>query len=145
MTIFMVLKYDDRVICEDSLRNTKIKDYIDGFSLDIRINYYRGLQVSCISEISLVVDGEKISDENICFAINGKSFSLSELPYLFAEFWNIHDRATLYVEKEGGLEEGEHDIQLTLHFRSPYMQIAPRTYATIDSSASKTVCLQPGQ
>jgi hypothetical protein len=78
------------------------------------------------------------------FCINGKKFSISQLKDLYAEFWGLRDTVNLEIYNNG-LLEGEHDVELTLHFRSPYMKFAPRFYGTIDSSSRKRMTLIPNK
>lgn len=140
-TKFMILGFGDHVLCDDSLRLVRQGDNLQSLLLDIRFNYYRGLHLSNITEFELKMDGNVIPSGNIIFHLKGKEFAISQLPDLYTEFWGIKERATLecYI---GPVAEGEHDIELTLRFRSPYMQFAPGVYASIDSSARKTMSLR---
>lgn len=140
-TKYLVLGYDDYVICDDSFRLIKRGEKLNSLKMDIRLNYYRGLHLSNMTEFELKIDGEVVPEANIIFQLNGKEFAISQLPHLFAEFWGVKQRATLELFI-GPVEEGEHDIELTMRFRSPYMQFAPGIYATIDSSARKTLPLR---
>jgi hypothetical protein len=140
-TKFMVLGFKDHVICDDSLRLIKRGDKLQSLMLDIRFNYYRGLHLSNITEFGLKMDGKGIPPANIIFHIKDKEFAVSQLPDLFSEFWGIKERATLECFI-GPVAEGEHDIELTMMFRCPYMQFAPGVYASIDSSARKTLVLR---
>ena len=140
-TKYLVLGYSDYVICDDSFRLIRRSEKLQSLMLDIRLNYYRGLHLSNITEFELKLDGEVVPESNIKFQLNGKEFAVSQLPHLFAEFWGIKKRATLefFIDP---VAEGEHDIELTMRLRSPYMQFAPGIYATIDSSARKTLPLR---
>jgi len=140
-TKYLVLGYDDYVICDDSFRLIKRGEKLQSVMLDIRLNYYRGLHLSNMTEFELKIDGEVVPETSIIFQLNGKEFAISQLPQLFAEFWGIKQRATLKLFT-GPMAEGKHDIELTMRFRSPYMRFAPGVYATIDSSARKTLSLR---
>jgi hypothetical protein len=140
-TKYLVLGFTDYVICDDSLRLIKRGKDLQSIMLDIRLNYYRGLHLSNITEFELKLDGQVIPASNIIFQIKGKEFAIHQLPDLYAEFWGIKERVTL--EFFGSqIAEGAHDIELTLRFRSPYMRFAPGVYATIDSSARKRLTLR---
>jgi hypothetical protein len=139
-TVFIKLGFDNKVLCEKSFRNIYLNEVPVGFNLGINLNYYRGLHVSCIEKLEVKVDGEILPEHLYLFCINGKKFSISQLKDLYAEFWGIKDTANLEIYNNG-LSDGEHDVELTLHFRSPYMKFAPRFYGTIDSSARKTMTL----
>lgn len=137
---FLKLGFDDRVLRRESFRNIYLNGNKVGFNLGIRLNYYRGQHVSTIEHLALNVDGQAIPPHLMLFVINGKKFTPSQLPDLYAEFWSL--RTTAYLEVyNGGLSEGEHDIELTLHLRIPYMKFAPRTYGSLDSSARQKMVL----
>ena len=139
-TKFIKLGFEDNVLCEQSFRNIILNRVPVGFQLGINLNYYRGLHVSCIEKLEVKVDGEKIPEHLICFCINGKKFTLSQLKDLYAEFWGIKNTARLEIYNSG-LSAGEHDVELTLELRSPYMRFAPRIYGAIDGSARKRMTL----
>ncbi|WP_160719261.1 C-glycoside deglycosidase beta subunit domain-containing protein [Bacillus sp. USDA818B3_A] len=139
-TVFIKLAFNDKVLCEKSFHNIYLNGVPVGFNLGINLNYYRGLHVSCIEKIEVKVDGEILPEQLYLFFINGKKFSINQLKDLYAEFWGIKQTANLEIYNNG-LPEGEHEIELTLHFRSPYMKFAPRIYGTIDSSSWKKMTL----
>jgi Domain of unknown function (DUF6379) len=143
-TVFIKLGFDQKVLCEKRFRNILLNEKQVGFNLGINLNYYRGLHVSCIEKLEVKVNGEVIPEQLYLFCINGKKFSISQLKDLYAEFWGIRDTANLEIYNNG-LSEGEHDVELTLHFRSPYMKFAPRFYGTIDSSSRKRMTLIPNK
>jgi hypothetical protein len=140
-TKFMVLGYKNQVICDDSLRLVKQGGRLQSLLLDIRLNYYRGLHLSNITKFDLKMDGKAIPAANIIFRLKDKEFAVSQLPDLYTEFWGIKERVTLECFI-GPVAEGEHDIELTMLLRCPYMQFAPGVYSSIDSSARKTLVLR---
>lgn len=137
---FLKLSFDDRVLPQKDFKNLYLNGNKIGFNLGVRLNYYRGQHVSTVENLGLKINGEPISDHLILFCINGKKFTLSQLPDLYAEFWSLRTTAHLEVYN-GGLPEGEHDIELTLHLRIPYMKFAPRVYGSLDSSVHQKLFL----
>ncbi len=140
-TKYLVLGFGDQVICSDSLRLVRHNDKLQSLKLDIRFNYYRGLHLSNITTFELKLDGNVVPNSNIIFKLRDKEFAIDELKDMYTEFWGVKDRATLECFI-GPVAEGNHDVDLTLRFRSPYMQFAPGVYATIDSSARKEMSLR---
>jgi hypothetical protein len=106
----------------------------------VYLNYYRGLPVSCIERLEVKLDGEAVPSHLICAVVNEKKFAVEQLKDLHAEFWGIRKSIDLEIYN-GGLEPGEHEVDLTLHLRNPYMRFAPRVYGAIDSSASRKMAL----
>lgn len=138
----MKLGFDNKVLQEDSLRNIRVNGKTVGFHVGIHLNYYRGLHVSCVEKLELKVDGKTVPEDRIVFGINGKRFTISQLKYLFSEFWGVKTMARLEVYDGAGLDEGEHDVELTLELRNESMRFGPGIYGTIDGSARKTLTLQ---
>lgn len=113
-----------------------------GYQFDIRLSYYRGHFLSVIDEFKVKVDDFEVPTERIKFCINGKEFSPVEFDKCYTEFWQVIEPATIKVIYPGGLPEGEHKIDVTLFFRSPYMPIGPdHMYMLVDSCGSKTLTI----
>ena len=139
-TRFMKLGFEERVLSDRHFRPITLNGRVIGFNLGLYLNYYRGLPVSCVENLELKVDGEAVPPHLLCAVINEKKFAIEQLSGLHAEFWGIRKRIDLEVYN-GGLEPGEHEVELTLHLRNPYMRFAPRVYGMIDGSASKRMVL----
>lgn len=128
------------VIVDNSLKNIWLGGAKIGYQFDVRLSYYRGHFLSVIDELSVRLDGQEVAQERLRFHLNGKSFGVCELRECYTEFWNLLDAATISVEQPGGLPVGEHEVDLTLVFRSPYMPIGPNhQYMPVDSSGIKTL------
>ena len=141
MAFAMRINFVD-VICEDSLKNIFANGKKVGYQFDIRLSYYRGHFLSVIDEFGVTLDGEKVKEEDIKFCLHEKEFGISQLHDLVSEFWGITEKATIKVFKEGGISEGEHDIDVTLMFHSPYMPISDTDYMPIDGCGNKKLFLK---
>lgn len=137
---FLKLGFDDRVLSEKTFKNIYINNNPVGFNLGIKLNYYRGQHVSTIERLELSVDGQAIPQHLILFCIHDKKYTIAQLKDLFGEFWPLRTTVNLEVYN-GGLSAGEHDVDLALELRIPYMKFAPRTYGSLDSSARKKMVL----
>ena len=111
------------VVVSDSLKHYYVDGKKMGYQFDIRLSYYRGHFLSVIDEFKVKVDDFEVPAERIKFCINGKEFSPVEFDKCYTEFWQVIEPATIKVIYPGGLPEGEHKIDVTLFFRSPYMPI----------------------
>jgi len=137
------LKYEDHVILDDGFCNYYCNGARAGYMLTIGLNYYRSLPLSCIEEFELTVDGGKVDNKKIQFRLNGKQFMISQLPDLISEYWFVLDKAQLVIDNDGGLSIGEHNIELKMIIRSPYMYFfSPRAYMRIDASGAKMLTLK---
>lgn len=130
------------VIVTDSLKNYYVNGNKMGYEFQVRLSYYRGHFLSVIDEFGVEIDGEKVREEDIKFCLNGKEFSPVEFDKCYTEFWDIKTPATVRVFAPGGLKEGEHKLNFTLVFRSPYMPIGDNhQYMPVDSSDSRTMTI----
>ncbi len=143
-TFFMKLGFTERVLADEGFHNILLNGEKVGVNLDININYYRGLALSCIQKLKVKIDGKEIPQNLMVFALNEKKFPVDRLPELFEEYWGIKETAHLMIFN-GGLEDGEHEVDLTLHLRNPYMQFGPGMYGAIDSSSKKTMMLKEAE
>lgn len=106
-----------------------------GFCVNIRINYYRGLPLSCLDYIVLTVDGETARPEDMIVRCSGK-----EYPYLHIlsddmetdTYWLFGDYLRVTVLRAGGIEPGRHEVTLNLGVRRSYTP-------TLESSCTKTL------
>lgn len=129
------------VICDDSLRSIYANNRKIGYEFLIRLAYYRGHYLSDIDVLEVYVDGEQVKEDRIRLAIGEKEYSVCQLKYCFNEFWPILEPAKIRVLQAGGLEEGEHKIEVKLILRVPYMSIGPGKYMPLDSSGEKVLVL----
>jgi len=107
----------DKIIEPDSLRALP-----RGFSVGVRLPWYRTVPLSTVEIVSLKVDERQIPGGNIRFAINGGEWSLDELPALTEQDWFVIDTAELRVRDER-LESGsEHAVELVLAVFPPYIR-----------------------
>lgn len=137
-----------RIKLTEILLDKTLKNYYEngekaGYQFQTRLAYYRGQYLSVIDELRVTVDGEEAAEDDIRFCINGKEFAVWELKEAYYEFWRIIDPATIKIRRLGGLEEGEHDVKLTLMFRCPYLPIpgAEHGYSTVDGCDEKKMVL----
>ncbi len=140
MAFAMRINFVD-VVCDNSLKNMFVNGKKAGYQFDIRLSYYRGHFLSVIDEFGVQLDGEAVPAEDIKFCLRGKEFGISQLHDLVSEFWPIAEPATIKVFKDGGIASGDHQIDVTLMFHSPYMPISETKYMPIDSCGSKMLSL----
>ena len=89
----------------------------DGVELRVRSPWYRALPLSSIG-ISLTIDGNEIASDRIRFHVNDRDYTLPELEERYDEFWFVLDPGRVRV---GGIEPGEHDVDLQFSLRIPYL------------------------
>jgi len=122
-TTYMKLPYEDRVLRPDALRQLRLSSGVVGFTLDVRLNYYRGLPLSAIEDLELHVGGVQVPDHLILVGLREKLFPVSQVRLAFTEHWPVKGILRLNVYN-GGLDPRRHQVNLTLHLRNVYMQFA---------------------
>lgn len=141
MPIALRLNFVD-VVCDDSLKNLYANGKKIGCQFDVRLSYYRGHFLSVIDRLEVAIDGEKIPKQDITFCLKGQEYGIAQLHDLVSVFWHITEPATIKVIKKGGFEPGEHEIDFTMFFRSPYMAIGKDQYMPINGSGTKVLTLK---
>jgi hypothetical protein len=122
------------IIEDSSLRATA-----SGFELRLRYKWYRSLQLSCLENLQLSLDGQPVDASAISFGVNGHGYRLDELPEKIEEFWFILDSAVLSIEQPGQVKPGEaHQIDVDFGMRAPYIGIGPGRFLTIVNKQSST-------
>jgi hypothetical protein len=111
----------ENILVEDSLRASPT-----GFEVQVLLNWYRSLPLSCVQTLELTVNGQAVPRAQIRFVINGRDRSLDELQDLTDEDWFVQDRATLRVQRSPAVKPGEPlDVALKLGSRIPYIVTGP--------------------
>lgn len=122
------------VIEDNSLRATA-----SGFEVRLRFKWYRSLQLSCVDNLRLSLDGQPVDPSAISFGVNGHSYRLDELADKVEETWFILDSAVVTVDRPGAVKAGEtHQIDALFGMRIPYIAIGPSNYLTVVNKQSAT-------
>jgi hypothetical protein len=134
MGFSMRMKINEEIIKTKSFQAMYINGAKNGFEFDVQLAYYRGHFLSDIELLEVYVDGEKMPQEAVTFELNGKELPIYKLKYAATEFWSQVTPARIRVIKKGGLIVGEHELELKLMLRVPYMQIGPEhNFMPLDS------------
>lgn len=119
--------FDQYLICTHGFKNVISETgNIEGFELKIRIPYYRGVPLSVVEDIRILVGGgmgmepDSYNNENIRFTVAGGSFMMSEMETVATRRWNFDEDATLMVYKPGGLINIDQQVELWITIRAPY-------------------------
>ena len=96
-----------------------------GFEIDTRIPYYRGIPLSMVDEVRILVDGEAVAPSSIRFSADGGAhwFTLEEMWTVASMRWEYKNEATVRVLRPGGLPRGEHEITLYIRVRVAYIPV----------------------
>lgn len=92
-----------------------------GFAFQMRVPYYRGITLSIIRNIKVVVDGQEYSREDLTITVNGETFTLEEARTVIHNRWLFGQFGTITVKKDGGLASGKHHLAVTITVAPSYM------------------------
>lgn len=109
--------YDKYLVVDDSLIATD-----DGFSLDLRIPYYRGLGLSMVNIDAVSVDGRAVDLHGATFTVGERTYNLADLSQVDDDRWPFAQPARLGLK--GQLGAGEHDVAVVINLRISYMPVA---------------------
>jgi hypothetical protein len=96
-------------------------DGVPGVQLDVRLPWYRSLPLSCIERLDISINGDQVPVEDITLTLNGTRYMLDELPPLHEVVWFTLDAADVRVRQDRTMEVGEHDVEVTVQTRMPYV------------------------
>ena len=140
MAFAMRQNFNGEIVKKHSFDHLYINGKRGGFSFDVQLGYYRGHYLSDIDLLEVWLDGEKMPQEAVTFELNGKELPVYKLKYAVTEFWSQVVPAKIRVLRPGGIPAGEHELELKLMLRIPYMQIGPdHSFMPLDSGDKVTV------
>ena len=113
--------FEKYLIMTREFRNVSAGGRITGFQVKVRIPYYRGVYLSLVDTLQLIVDGEEFPPEKITFGLGNRTFTFPEMAKATDVRWSFGEPATLTVDKPGGLKPGAHTVQLGIFIRTSYI------------------------
>ena len=98
----------------------------DGIAVSLQLPWYRSLWLSAVDDVSATVDGVEIPRDDLRFELNGRSYTIDELPEQSETLWFVADRPDVVIHLEHVPEPGATlTVEVVLTMRLLYMQIAP--------------------
>jgi hypothetical protein len=86
--------------------------------LQLRLPWYRSLQLSCIEGLEITIDGEVQSEEELTIVIAGARHPLSGVASLRDVWWFVLDAVDVELATE--LQPGPHQVAVSLALQIPY-------------------------
>lgn len=130
--------YNEIMICDKPIKNELVGGATIGYSFQVKYPSYRGCWLSCLERLTVEVDGVTPAEDTIYFCLNGKEFTLAELPELCREYWYINRPATIRVIQSGGIAPGKHTVRVLMRHRVPYTGYFGQ-YLTLDSDGTQVL------
>lgn len=117
--------FDNNVFIENTCKNVEMNGTVSGFELQTYITYYRAIPLSMVNDIRVKVDGEEIPRETIrCTVDDGEYwFTLDEMKTVTTHKWEFGEPMTVRILQDGGLEKGEHQVEVRVIVRTAYIPV----------------------
>jgi hypothetical protein len=107
---------------------TDVRRHPDGLAISIQLPWYRSLWLSAVKDLAVRLGGAAVSRPDIRFRLDGRTYSVDELPEQWDVLWFLQDRADVLVPWDGAATAHPLSVEVTLELRLLYMQIAPMRY-----------------
>lgn len=117
--------FDAYVFTEGSARNVVADGQVVGFQVETLITYYRGIPMSMINDVELVVDGRDVPRDELAISVDDghEWFTLAEAETVTSRRWEYGDQLVVRWQKPGGLASGEHEVTVRLRIRVAYIPV----------------------
>lgn len=112
--------FEKYLVHPKGFKNVRRNGEVVGYEVQLRIPYYRGIPMSCVQEIEISVDNEKASHQGMWVTVKDQAFKYEELSTVIHHRWEMIDTITVFVNKPGGLTEGEHEVYGYVSLRISY-------------------------
>lgn len=113
--------FDKYIVCEEGFR--RLDDGRTGGRIEVRMPYYRGLGLSMVEAVGLVLDGTPVPADRTTFTVHGNTYTFAELPGVLDDRWEMGERAELAFETDEPLTSGEHEVAVSVRLRISYMPV----------------------
>ncbi|MGW9112201.1 C-glycoside deglycosidase beta subunit domain-containing protein [Microbacterium sp. NPDC055683] len=97
-----------------------------GIAVSVQLPWYRSLWLSAVSDVAATVNGVAIPKEDLRFELQGRSYTIAELPEQWDTLWFVADRPDIVIPLDPAPAPGERiEVEVVLTMRLLYMQIVP--------------------
>lgn len=114
----LLRSFSESLIHDKIIRNCRINlghVELDGYCFDLYQPWYKASPVGMIHDIAIIVDGEVIPRESIQLILKGgQRIMLYNARTIQDIWWNIVEPITVFFPREGGLDAGEHELDITV-------------------------------
>lgn len=115
--------YNKQILSENNARSVWAHGKKYGYQFQVTINYYRGLPLCCVDQITMVIDGEQVPYDEMYIQHRGREYHYPDIlkddfPTDF--YWLFGEPLTVVVKNGKGIEQGIHHCKLTLGTRRSY-------------------------
>jgi hypothetical protein len=113
-----------------------------GIAVSVQLPWYRSLWLSAVDGVEVSVNGTAVPKDRIRFELQGRSYTVDELPEQSETLWFVADRPDVVALLDEVPAPGQTiTVEVVLTMRLLYMQIAPQRYVTNRVPVEREVAL----
>lgn len=106
--------------------DTDVRRTDDGIAVSVQLPWYRSLWLSAVDDVAASVNGTPLPRGNLRFVLEGRSYTIDELPEQSETLWFVAERPDVVISLEDPPASGEaFTVEVVLTMRLLYMQIMP--------------------
>lgn len=110
-------------------KDSDVRRHQDGIAVSVQLPWYRSLWLSAVDDVAAKVNGVEIQRDSLRFELQGRSYTVDELPEQWDTLWFVADRPDVIIPLEQVPDAGEQiNVEVVLTMRLLYMQIGPMRY-----------------
>ncbi len=113
--------YEKYMVLKEDIQSVVVNGVGTGFTVKLRIPYYRGVCLSLVEDIQVKFNGRLFPKESLTFSVEGGTFSFAEMATMTQHRWEFGEKATVFVPLAGGIPLGMHRVEVTVAIRVSYM------------------------
>lgn len=99
-----------------------------GIAVSVQLPWYRSLWLSAVDDVAASVNGVAVPREHLRFVLQGRSYTIDELPEQSETLWFVADRPDVEIALDRVPDAGATlTVEVVLTMRLLYMQIMPGT------------------
>ncbi|MFB7893728.1 DUF6379 domain-containing protein [Microbacterium sp. NPDC056044] len=97
----------------------------DGIAVSVQLPWYRSLWLSAVDDVAASVNGVPVPREDLRFVLQGRSYTIDELPEQSETLWFVADRPDVEIALAPPAAGEKLTVEVVLTMRLLYMQIMP--------------------
>jgi len=123
------------------LENVYIDGDRKGYEIGFQLPANQGTYVSNIDHIAILINGQKIDNENIWLRINNNELHIDQLSTIKHEYIDLKESLKIVVKNKQGLHYGQHDIEIDMIYLM-YDPSVPQMVRDVCVNRKSTLCVE---
>ena len=91
----------NQIMLAEDVEDVLVQGIPTGFSIKIRIPYYRGVALSLVESVEVKYDNEVYPKEVLTFTTKDGTYTFDEMATMTTLRWEFGEKATVFVPRKG--------------------------------------------